>query len=406
MLRLKRFAGHLIAVLVPVLLVITLTSGPMFAEDAATPGENSSEANSPPEANSPEENNPEENNPEAEDVFAIPEGTDAETLQEFLNVLTRTPAAERTPAGFRAHFSKLYEISQEILARDIDDETSLLAIAIVAGSLDILDQFGDQTAADRKFEFVDKLKQSDRPALAARGRMLDVLAQISRLDTDDKAAIRAMIGQVAQFLQEKPLTIDHGRLVYRAVSAIEQTGDPELITSAAQTFAKSLKASDDPRLSGLAVTIEGTARRLTLKGNPLEIAGQTVTGDDFNIDDWKGKVVIVDFWATWCGPCVASMPELVQLYEDHHAQGLEIIGISLDDNRTQLESFLEQKEIPWPTIFTDPEGKEAWDNPLATYYGVSAIPTVFLVGRDGNVVATDLYGKSLHEAVIELVNAK
>ena len=117
-------------------------------------------------------------------------------------------------------------------------------------------------------------------------------------------------------------------------------------------------------------------------------------------------MVIVDFWATWCGPCVASMPELIQLYEDHHDQGLEIIGISLDDNRKQLESFIEQKELPWPTIFTDPEGKEAWDNPLATYYGVSAIPTTFLVGRDGNVVATDLFGESLHEAVVELVEAK
>ncbi len=392
MLRFKRFAGQLIAVMPPVLLVVTVISSPTFAEEAVTPAE-------PPKAsNSPE--------PAAEDVFAIPEGTDAETLQEFLRVLIRTPAAERTPAGFRTHFSKLHDISQEVLARDIDDETSLLAVAIVAGSLDILDQFGDQTAADRKLKFVDTLMKSDRPALAARGRMLDVQAQISQLDTDDKAAVKAMIGVVAQLLQDKPLTIDHGRLAYTAVSAIEQTGDPELITSAAQAFAKYLKTSDDPRLSGLANTIEGTARRLTLKGNPLQIAGKTITGEDFNIDQWKGKVVIVDYWATWCGPCVASMPELIRLYEDLHDQGLEIIGISLDDNRTQLESFIEQKELPWPTIFTDPEGKEAWDNPLATYYGVAAIPTTFLVGRDGKVVATDLFGKSLHEAVIELVKAE
>ncbi len=375
-----------------------IAGGPTYAEEATTSDEKPSEASSPKAEKSPEE--------EAEDVFAIPDGTDAASLQEFLHVLTRTPAAERTPAGFRTHFNKLYDISQEVLSRDIDDETSLLAIAIVAGSLDILDQFGDQTAADRKLKLIDKLMQSDRPALAARGRMLDVQAQISRVDTDDKAAVKAMIDRVAELLQDKPLTIDHGRLAYGAVSAIEQTGDPELITAAAQTFAKYLKTSDDPRLSGLADTIEGTARRLTLKGNPLQIAGKTVSGEDFNIEQWKGKVVIVDFWATWCGPCVASMPELVQLYEEHHDQGLEIIGISLDDNRKQLESFIHQKEIPWPTIFIDPDGKEAWDNPLATYYGVSAIPTTFLVGRDGKVVATDLFGESLHEAVVELVNAE
>ncbi len=395
MLNFKRFDGQLMAVMVPGLLMVALASRPTFAEDAATPAESSNEAN-----------NPQANDPEAEDGFAIPEGTDTETLQEFLKTLIRTPAAERTPAGFRTHFSKLHDVSVKILARDIDDETSLLAIAIVAGSLDILDQFGDQTAEDRKLKFIGTLLKSDRPALAARGRMLDVDAQISRLDTDDKAAVKDMIDKVAQLLQTKPLTIDLGRLAYTAVTAIEQTGDPELITGAAQTFAKSLKTSDDPRLSGLADTIEGTARRLTLKGNPLQITGITVTGDEFNIDQWKGKVVIVDFWATWCGPCVASMPELIQLYEDHHAHGLEIIGISLDDNRTQLKSFLDQKELPWPTIFTDPEGKEAWDNPLATYYGVSAIPTTFLVGRDGKVVATDLFGKSLHEAVVELVESE
>ncbi|MBX3436240.1 MAG: TlpA family protein disulfide reductase [Planctomycetaceae bacterium] len=376
----------------PAVLVIPMVATGLFVPSIAFSQEN------PPAAaqDAPAEE-------ETAKAFIVPEGKDPEVLQSFLNQLMRTPAQERTRSGFRDHLTKLHDLSQEVFQRDVDDETNLLAISVMSGSLEFLEQFGDQTAGERKIALINSLKASKRPALAARGRMLEIQTEITGLDLNDKAAVKTMIGRVNQYLQEQPLTLDHGRIAYGAFSALEQLGEPELIASAAQTFAKPLRASDDPTLKGLADTLEGSARRLTLKGNAPKIAGPTVSGEDFNIEQWKGKVVIVDFWATWCGPCIEELPNLKALYDTHHAHGLEIVGVSLDDSRPQLEAFLKDRKLPWPTVFIDPEGKEGWENPLATYYGISSIPTMFLVGRDGKVVATELYGDALSDMVAELV---
>ncbi|MGD9857516.1 MAG: hypothetical protein AB7U20_21445, partial [Planctomycetaceae bacterium] len=227
---------------------------------------------------------------EPDDALVVPEGTDPLALQEFLNLLAQTPARDRSRAGYRVHFNKLHDLGNEVFQRNVDDETSLLAVGIITGSLDVLVQIGDQTAADRKLQFVEALKLNTRSALATRGRLLEAQGQITGLDPNDKAAVQAMVGRVAQLLQEQPLTLDHGRLAYGAVSALEQLDDPKLVASAAGTFAKHLRTSDDETLKGLADTLEGSARRLNLKGNPVQIAGPTVAGEDFNIDQWKGKV--------------------------------------------------------------------------------------------------------------------
>ena len=95
----------------------------------------------------------------------------------------------------------------------------------------------------------------------------------------------------------------------------------------------------------------------------------------------KGKVVLVVFWATWCGPCVAETPALQAAYGKFHAQGLEIIGISLDDqeDKGKLNKFLKSRKIPWPQYF---DGKER-DNQIALQFGIDGIPALFLIDKQG-----------------------
>lgn len=340
------------------------------------------------------------------DAIEVPEGTNPEVLQEFIQSLAQMRAAEATPSGFRTHFRKLLVALETILKRDIDPETAQLTARMMSQCYDIISQFGDRTATEQKQAFINDLKQSDREILVTQGRILDIENQLSELESAEAAAVKPVIDQVVQLLEDRPLTNAHASLAYGAMTAIEQTGDGELAVSAAKAFGEALRSSDDPAFASLAATIEGSARRLNLKGQPIEVVGRTVTGEDFNVEQWKGKVVLVDYWATWCGPCVQAMPELVDLYEKYHDQGLEIVGISLDDSRAQLEEFLHQKQLPWPTLFHEGAGEGGQDHPLATYYGVSSIPTAFLVNREGNVVATDLYGEALSEAVAELVEGK
>jgi peroxiredoxin len=120
-----------------------------------------------------------------------------------------------------------------------------------------------------------------------------------------------------------------------------------------------------------------------LTGKPLSIAGL------------KGKVVLVDFWATWCGPCVAELPNVLAAYKKHHDAGFEIVGISLDSDRAKLDSFIEKKEMPWPQFF---DGK-GWENKLGQKYGVNSIPATYLLDREGKIIATNLRGDALEAAV-------
>jgi thiol-disulfide isomerase/thioredoxin len=103
-----------------------------------------------------------------------------------------------------------------------------------------------------------------------------------------------------------------------------------------------------------------------------------------NLADYKGKIVIVDFWATWCGPCMNEAPHMVETYEKYHPKGLEFIGVSLDEDGASLTNVAKEKNFTWPQYF---DGK-GWKNALAVEWGVKSIPRTFLIGPDGDVLWT------------------
>ena len=121
----------------------------------------------------------------------------------------------------------------------------------------------------------------------------------------------------------------------------------------------------------------------SLVGKPLVLEGSTADGDEFSTADWKGKVVLVDFWATWCGPCIAELPKVKKAFADYQDQGLEVLGVSCDKSAEDVTSFVaEQDGMDWPNLFE--EGQNGW-HPLATELGVRGIPTMFLIDRAGIV---------------------
>jgi thiol-disulfide isomerase/thioredoxin len=137
---------------------------------------------------------------------------------------------------------------------------------------------------------------------------------------------------------------------------------------------------------------------VALKTKPLELKFTAVDGKEFDLSKLQGKVVLIDFWATWCGPCVAELPNVLKAYKELNPKGFEIVGISLDQDKAALEAFVKEHGMAWPQYF---DGK-GWQNEISTQYGISSIPAMWLVNKKGMVVNTNARA-GLEEQVAKLL---
>ncbi len=137
----------------------------------------------------------------------------------------------------------------------------------------------------------------------------------------------------------------------------------------------------------------GIRKKLERVGKPVGIAFTSTDGRKIDLLEMKGKVILVDFWATWCGPCVKEIPNVKAAYAKLHDKGFEIVGISFDEDKDALTKFVKNKEMPWAQYF-DGEG---WGNKFGKEFGIQSIPAMWLIDKQGNLrdlnAREDLVGK-------------
>ena len=249
-----------------------------------------------------------------------------------------------------------------------------MAVIQVDNSLDMLeDREPDLEAQAKDFHAIVDDKDAPENIRADAGLVLLQIAsaKFDQERTEDSA--RALSGAIAKFLETHPEDNRAPALKLTEAQAME-TFEPE---RARALYEETAKEEDND----IAEAAKSGLAMMEMRTKPLELSFTAVDGSKVDLADLRGKVVLVDFWATWCPPCIEEAPALVEAYEKFKDQGFEIVGISLDQDKSALEKFTEENKMTWPQFF---DGK-GWDNELAKRFEIQSVPTMWLLDREGKL---------------------
>lgn len=323
-----------------------------------------------------------------------------ETKFEAAIEIARTGGEDKLPIPER--FVKAVEVLDQAWEMDRTKDETSQAIRMKFSLLLAIGRDSDRPS-EQAIAFLKDLADDSDPetSLQAESMLLSIeLSQLSALPADEQG-IR--LEDLKDEIVESEPTVRTATLAVTIANAINRHIESEAAIDEISDLAKHFSSVQDEEIQKAATRLFGLSNRLNLLGNPIEITGTTLDGKQLDFPaKYEGKTILVDFWATWCGPCVAEMPNMKRLYDIYHPHGFEIIGISLNDEKSDVDEFVQSRDIPWPIVWNErEEGQSGWIDANAARYGISGIPTMILVGEDGNVVSLTARGHNLDQLLAE-----
>ena len=350
-----------------------------------------------------------------EPVFnaSVPEDGSVEDYFAFIkNVRTqKNLMAKPVPTNQGEYFARLVTIfkacnaaADKILAKDsLTQEQRVDAVKVKAGSVEQLEEFDGRY--QNEFPAVIKLcKENGLDEIAERlQEKLDVQKFVDDFMTARGAGEtdkeKNILNEVIEKAEQKGKKLSYvyadglGFILEFSKEIYDKDQDNALKAKVMDIFGN----ADDRRVAMLA----GGIRRESLPGNEMLVGGKFIDDTEYKAEDYAGKTVLIDFWATWCGPCRGEIPNVKKLYAFYHDKGFEIIGISSDRDVETLKNFTEKEGMSWKQMMRN-DAVVADGQTMGVYYGVTGIPTMILIGPDGKVITVNARGQNLGKALEDI----
>jgi peroxiredoxin len=211
---------------------------------------------------------------------------------------------------------------------------------------------------------------------------------------------KALLVEMLKFVSAGDKSADDLALAEGYAIDLEYLPSRELAAEAYAKFGQVFADSPNEELAERANMMLGAARRLKIIGQPVTLKGTTLDGKEFDLASLRGKVVLLDYWATWCEPCLAELPNMRRNYDTYKERGFEIVGISIDDDRPALEEFVADRKLPWIVLH---DRERLGQHPSTIDYGIFKIPNMMLLDKEGKVVSTRAKGAELDRLLKELL---
>jgi thiol-disulfide isomerase/thioredoxin len=326
--------------------------------------------------------------------YLAPADADKLALLDYLLDMQDKVKSIRYRDGFAV---AVHEAAVRLLALEASDRFHVLAVDTAFTVLHEQASLGNEQLNEQLNSFMNSLATDKRPAIVAHVAFHQLERRViasADLPTDK---LQPLLDETFNYLSKHDLDDTHLRLASTVVHAINRYDDEETRKEQFKRFGEVFSQSESRTLTayGKKITKSATAPANVsqLVGKPLELSGVTDLGGELDWASYRGKVVLVDFWASWCGPCRAQMPKIKAIYEELDRKKFDVVAVNLDRSAEAFEEYSKEHQSPWPNVIGD-DGRA-----LAEQYGITALPTMMVVDGEGKILAVGHSVQAMRAAI-------